>query len=334
MTTTTNNNRLELIEVATDAAVDDFGEAVLDGLTATRKTLPCRFFYDEEGSQVFEEICDLPEYYLTRVESEILDECADDLAGTFDEPATLVELGSGSSTKTRLIIEAFLHRHGALRYVPVDISRTMLEESAHALLDRYPGLEVVAIAAEYDHGLRKIRSRKFDRKLILWLGSSIGNLQHDQAAQFLARVQHSMHDGDRLLVGIDLRKSREILEPAYDDAAGVTARFNKNILTRINRELGGEFDLDDFEHRAVWNDEMGRVEMHLASARRQTVTIQDLDAEISFEHGETIHTESSHKYSPEEIRRVASSSGFDVERQWLDAAGRFSLNLLAPQCSS
>jgi L-histidine N-alpha-methyltransferase len=329
-----NKSRLELIEVETGTAVEDLAEAVRDGLAATRKTLPCRFFYDEEGSRIFEEICELPEYYPTRAEREILATNANEIAGLFASPTALVELGSGSSVKTRLLIEAFLRRHGALKYVPVDISRSMLEESAHALLDSYPGLEILAIAAEYHHGLKKVGAKKFDRKLILWLGSSIGNFDPEGAASFLERVRQSTNDGDHLLVGIDLRKSRETLERAYDDPRGVTARFNKNLLARINRELDADFDLEMFTHHSVWNDADGRIEMHLESTAEQVVEIGDLDMTVRFAEGETIHTECSYKLSLEQIENLGADAGYRLERQWLDSGRRFSVNLFAPACSS
>ena len=338
----TNESRLELIEIETGAATADLADAVRSGLGHGNKTLPCRFFYDEEGSRIFEQICDLPEYYPTRTEREILSENADELAALFADPTVLVELGSGSSTKTRLVIEAFLRRHGTLRYVPVDISRSILEESALELLARYPALEVTAIAAEYHHGLSKLRTRsfehnsthRFERKLILWLGSSIGNFSPDAAERFLRRVHQSMGAGDRLLVGMDLRKERRVLERAYDDSHGVTARFNKNLLRRINRELGADFDLERFDHRSVWNDDDGRVEMHLQSKDEQVVEIEDLDMQIRFDKGETIHTECSYKYSLEQIEAMGVRSGYRLERQWLDAGERFSVNLFAPICSS
>lgn len=346
----TNESRLELIEIETDAATEDLADAVRSGLGHENKTLPCRFFYDEEGSRIFEQICDLPEYYPTRTERQILADNADELAALFEDPTLLVELGSGSSTKTRLVIEAFLRRHGELRYVPVDISRSILEESALELLARYPALEVTAIAAEYHHGLRKLRARnftqksvrqselksehKFERKLILWLGSSIGNFSPDAAESFLRRVHQSMAAGDRLLVGMDLRKEPRVLERAYDDSDGVTAKFNKNLLRRINRELGADFDLESFDHRSVWNDDDGRVEMHLQSKGEQVVAIEDLDMQIRFDKGETIHTECSYKYSLEQIEEMGARSGYRLERQWLDTGERFSVNLFAPICSS
>jgi L-histidine N-alpha-methyltransferase len=327
------SERLQLITVETDRVRDEFADAVRAGLTASPKTLPCRFFYDARGSRLFEEICELPEYYPTRTELEILTACADELASMFPGRTSLVELGSGSSSKTRVLIEAFLRRHRRLRYMPVDISRTMLEQSARSLLDEYPSLEVVAIAAEYDHGLRRIRTQEAPCKLILWLGSSIGNFERDEAIAFLRRTRTSMAPADRLLVGMDLKKDKSTLERAYDDRAGVTGLFNKNLLLRINRELGGAFDAARFRHEARWNETHGRVEMHLVSRQQQRVTIRDLDLEVRFDEGESIHTESSHKYGPKEIEEIVEAAGLRLQRRWYDSARRFSVNLLGTDVS-
>lgn len=309
--------------------VASLADAVREGLTAPGKHLPCRFLYDEEGSRLFEEICDLPEYYLTRAEREILETRSGEVADAFDVPITLAELGSGSSEKTRLLIESLLRRHGSLRYVPVDISRSMLESSSQALLQRYRGLEIHAIAAEYQHGIRQLRSQRDRPKLIAWLGSNVGNFGRDEAARLLRGVRASMADPDRILIGVDLRKDAAALECAYDDDAGVTARFNLNLLARINRELGADFDLSAFEHRARFEEAEGRVRIDLVSLRRQRVSIAELDLEVDFHPGESIHTEDSYKYSFEEIDALARDAGLEVTGRWLDAAGLFSLSLLS-----
>jgi L-histidine N-alpha-methyltransferase len=322
-------DRLTLVE-ADHALRNDFASDVRAGLTAPKKTLPCRYLYDAVGSALFEAICELPEYYPTRAELSILVAHAGSIAAAASDGAALVELGSGSSTKTRTLIEAMLRREKRLRYVPIDISRTMLEESARALLADYADLEITAVAAEYRAGLRLLEHEREMRKLILWLGSNVGNFGRGQAARFLSAVRATMAPDDRLLVGVDLRKSREVLEAAYDDAAGVTARFNLNLLARINRELGGQFDLDAFKHRARWNERLGRMEMHLVSQRRQRVQIARLGLEVAFGEGEGIYTESSYKYSPAEIDLLARTAGLVVEERWLDDDGRFSVNLMAP----
>jgi dimethylhistidine N-methyltransferase len=322
--------RYTLIDSDATAQLSCFAEEVARGLGSTPKHLPCRFFYDEAGSELFEAICELPEYYLTRAEREILVERADGIASLFGAPIALAELGSGSSSKTRLLIEACLRRHGRLRYVPVDISRTMLEASSLALLERYQGLEIRAIASEYGEGLRHVRAETERPKLIAWLGSNVGNFGRGEAARFLGEVRQAMAAPDRLLVGIDLRKDAGLLERAYDDSQGVTARFNLNLLARINRELGGAFRAEDFSHRARWDEVEGRVQMHLVSRRDQTVAIRALGLRVRLARGEAIHTEDSYKYDLGEIEGLARRAGLRVAQRWLDRGERFSLNLLAP----
>jgi dimethylhistidine N-methyltransferase len=217
-----------------------------------------------------------------------------------------------------------------VHYVPIDISRAMLAESSHALVDEYPRIDVTAVAAEYRAGLRWLSGQR-EPKLVLWLGSNVGNFDRDEAAAFFADVRATLAPDDRFLVGVDLRKDRATLEAAYDDAAGVTARFNANLLRRINRELGGRFDVDAFAHRARWNEGLGRVELELVSRRLQSVRIDALALEVAFFAGEAIYTESSYKYSFAEIDALARACGFAVEQRWLDDARRFSLNLLAPR---
>jgi L-histidine N-alpha-methyltransferase len=319
--------RYTLIESAPEE--DSFAAAVAAGLARRPKAIPCRFLYDEAGSKLFEEICELPEYYLTRAEREILLARADRIAARFHGPITLAELGSGSSAKTRVLIEACLRRHRRLRYLPIDISRGMLEASSLALLERYPMLEVRAIASELGSALPHLRRERSRPKLVLWLGSSVGNLRRDEAAAFLARVREAMAPGDALLLGVDLRKERSVLERAYDDAAGVTARFTLNLLQRMNRELDARFDLRGFAHRARYREDEGRVEIEIVSRRAQRVAIEALDLEIDFARGEAIHAEDSFKYSPEEILALASAAGLRVEEGWFDRASRFSLSLFS-----
>ena len=315
--------RLQLVALDTDTHLDEFSADVQKGLSASPKRLSCRFLYDERGSLLFEKICDLPEYYITRTEYSILSRCADEITGLFPEWISLVELGSGSATKTRILIDAFLCRHDALRYVPVDISSTILEESSLALLEDYPRLQVHAVAAEYEQGLERLKALNDRAKLILWLGSNVGNLGREEAAVFLRRVGASMQPRDRLLVGIDLRKDRAVLERAYDDASRVTAAFNLNLLARVNRELGGHFNLKTFRHRATYNAEEGRVEIYLDSLRCQHVAVDRLRMNVPFREGESIHTENSYKYSPEEIEALAHGGGLRVDRQWYDEDRNF-----------
>jgi dimethylhistidine N-methyltransferase len=324
--------RFRLIEragsVPTDATAE-FARDVAAGLSAEPKRLHCRYFYDAEGSLLFDAICATPEYYLTRAEAEILAARAGSLAARLPDGVTLVELGSGSARKTRILIEALLRRRGRLRYVPIDISREMLESASRALVAEHPGLEVIAVEAEYQEGVRLLAGDGGPR-LLLWLGSNVGNFDRPDAAAFLARLRAVMTPDDRLLLGVDLRKERDVLERAYDDARGVTARFNLNLLVRINRELGGGFALDGFRHRAVWNAALGRIDMYLDSLRPQRVRVEALGREFAFADGEAVHTESSYKYSPEELGQLAAAAGLRVEEGWFDGAARFCLALLAP----
>lgn len=301
------------------------------GLTDEHRWLPCLYFYDEVGSRLFEQICELPEYYPTRTERAIFAEHADDLVAHVGHPVDLVELGSGSASKTRLVVEALLRRHGQLRFIPVDISRSILEESSLALVEDYADLEVFAVAGEYHDGLDYLKDESGPPRLILWLGSNVGNFLRADATHFLRRLRSAMRPGDQLLAGIDLRKDPAVLKAAYDDAAGVTAAFNRNILTRINRELGGDFDIERFRHEARWNPAEGRIEMHLVSDRDQSVLIDDLGLVLAFAEGESIHTENSYKYSLAEIDALAAAAGFSVDGQWFDADQRFSVNLWKPE---
>lgn len=322
-------DRFRLIGLPAETRRDRFARDVVAGLTASPKRLPCCYFYDAVGSCLFETICALPEYYVTRAETAILQAHADEIASLFTEPTDLIELGSGSAAKTRLLIEAFLRRHDQQRYLPVDICRTVLEESSLDLLRTYPALEILAVAGEYQEGLEALQTKANRRKLVLWLGSNIGNLDRAEAITFLARIAKTLTPGDRLLVGIDLRKDRQVLELAYDDPCGVTAAFNRNILARVNRELAGHFDLRAFQHRAVYNDDLGRIEMYLVSDRPQRVRVDRIELDVPFAAGEAMHTENSYKYSPAEIDALASGAGLRLESAWLDPHSQFRLNLFA-----
>ena len=324
------NDRLTISGRDVTTQLGELAEAVRSGLTASPKSIPSRFFYDEKGSLLFEEISKLHEYYLTRSEKEILQENSQHIASHFPDPINMAELGSGSASKTRHLIEAFIETHGKLCYIPVDISRSILEKSSLDLVKDYENIEILALAYEYVEGLQRISKLNNRRKLILWLGSNIGNLERGEAVSFLRRVRTTMGINDRFLIGIDLRKDRSTLERAYNDIKGVTAEFNKNLLTQINRELGGNFDLNAFQHQVQYDEKSGAVQMYLVSLKDQKIAIQGLDLEIAFESGETIHTENSFKYSLEEIESLASESGYVIDAQWKDQEGSFSENLLKP----
>ncbi|MDW7759382.1 MAG: L-histidine N(alpha)-methyltransferase [Acidobacteriota bacterium] len=304
-----------------------FADDVRKGLTAARKSIPCIYFYDSRGSELFEDITRLPEYYLTRSETEILKNNADDIAGLLPTNTLLIELGSGSSVKTRHLIQALLSQNGELEYIPIDVSSDILEESAEKLDRAFPGLEVNPLAVRYKDGIDLIEHRQHNPKLILWLGSSIGNYGKEEAVRFIRHLCERLPAQDRLLIGIDLLKNRNILEPAYNDSRGITAQFNLNLLHRINRELGGHFQIENFRHRAVFNEDKGCVELFLESRREQNVVISSLDLEIRLTDGERIDTEESHKYSLEEIKILADRTNLRLERQWFDHNRWFSVNL-------
>ncbi len=247
------------------------------------------------------------------------------------EGCDLVELGSGSARKTRRLIEALLARRRSLRYVPIDISRSALVAGSRALLESHPQLSVRAIAAEYEEGLALLCGGSPGGKLVLWLGSNVGNFDRAGAAAFLARLAQRFSARDRLLIGIDLRKEKHILEHAYDDAHGVTAQFNLNLLARLNAELDADFVVGRFRHVALYDEVAGRIEMHLESAAGQVIRIGRIDLTVHLARGERIHTEDSYKYSVLEIDDLARAAGMRVERTWLDGQERFSLNLFAPE---
>ncbi|MBO0719440.1 MAG: L-histidine N(alpha)-methyltransferase [Blastocatellia bacterium] len=308
-----------------------FADEVRLGLTSRPKSLAPKYFYDALGSQLFEAICLLPEYYLTRAETEIFHSHAADIITQTGAAATgplgIVELGSGSSVKTRLLIEAILVRQERLHYRPIDISETILEQSAGKLLGDYPNLNITAHLSDYTQGLSAIARHEGERMLVLFLGSNIGNYQPDEGRTLLFQIRSVLRPGDGLLLGADLKKSRKLLEPAYNDSLGVTSAFNLNLLLRINRELDANFDLTRFEHRAQYNEREGRVEIYLVSRAAQSVEIKKIGLQLDFREGERIHTENSYKYDIDQLGALARATGFSPQRTWFDSEKRFSCNL-------
>lgn len=324
------NDRLMLYRFAKGGDVNAFSEDVRKGLTANPKYLLPKYLYDELGSRLFEAICLLPEYYLTRAEKEILQNQSDEIVSFLPPNSRIVELGSGNAEKTRFLLEAMLNRQTKLHYLPVDISEASLIRSSEELLGNYENLTITAYAADYFRALRGIESAEADdHTVVLFLGSNIGNFSRDEALNFLEEVRRVLKPGDVLLLGADLKKSVDLLIPAYDDALGVTAAFNLNLLVRMNRELAGDFQLKNFQHRAIYNKEFGRVEMHLVSKERQTVYLKALDLRVHFEKGESMHKENSYKFDLEQIAALGYQSGFALEKSWFDTEKRFSFNLLA-----
>ena len=324
----THEEKLFIRNLVTRDPLAGLAEDVRRGLSAQPKRFLPKYFYDELGSQLFEAICLLPEYYLTRAENEILDRYADEIISSVAGPATLIEMGSGSASKTRLIIEALLRKQSELLFMPVDISATALENSSRILLQSYPRLRIEAYAADYFAALSDLQHKPRTRTLALFLGSNISNFDADEALKFLRALRQVLNEGDALLLGADLKKDKAVLEAAYNDALGVTAAFNLNVLERINRELGGEFDLRAFAHRAVYNQTAGRVEIYIESTRQQTVVISKLDMQVQFAEGEQIHTENSYKYDLVDIGKLAEATGFTRAQTWQDRAQQFSSNLL------
>ncbi|MER6722376.1 L-histidine N(alpha)-methyltransferase [Streptomyces halstedii] len=303
---------------ATDAALR---ADVLDGLTRHPKSLPPKWFYDAHGSDLFEEITRLEEYYPTRAEREILLARAGDIAAA-SGARTLIELGSGSSEKTRHLLDALPGLH---TYVPVDVSESALTGAAHSLLAERPGLSVHALIADFTHTLELPDSP--GPRLVVFLGGTLGNLLPGERAEFLRSVRARLSPGDGLLLGTDLVKDEATLVAAYDDAAGVTAAFNKNVLSVVDRELGADFQLDDFEHVALWDAEHEWIEMRLRARRALTVKVRELDLVVPFEEGEELRTEISAKFREEGVRTELAMAGLRLDEWWTDPAGRFALSL-------
>jgi dimethylhistidine N-methyltransferase len=325
---TREGDRFDLYRSPKPLLAASFADDVRAGLTAEKKHLAPKYFYDALGSALFEAICELPEYYLTRAEAEILERHAAEMVAAVDGPVDIVEFGSGSARKTRLLVGAALDAQETLTYRPIDISESALVGSATALCGEFERLYVAAEASDYVEVLASARLRTSKRVLALFLGSNIGNYQPDEAVALLSAMSASFKPGDALLLGADLKKSASTLELAYNDPTGVTAAFDKNLLARINRELGGEFDLDGFSFVARYDGRRGSVDSYLIASRGMTVPIRNLDLHVRFSTAETIHTESSFKFDAGDIARLAERSGFRVARAWTDLERRFAVSLL------
>ncbi len=308
------------------AGEEAFARAALTGLSSRPKSLPCRYLYDARGSALFEMITGLPEYYLTRTEIALLQERASAIAGRIGPGASLVEFGSGSSRKTRIVLDAL---DDVRAYVPIDIAEDALYDATAQLSDDYPLLRILPVNADFASASNLLADLPLPEKgprLGFFPGSTIGNFTHAAAEAFLRQARRLLGPHGALLVGVDLRKDERILQPAYDDAAGITAAFNLNILERINRELNGTFRIDRFSHEAEWNAVCGRMEMRLVSDMRQSVRV--LGRSFHFERGERIHTENSHKYTVGEFRALSSAAGWRRETVWTDNEALFSLHYL------
>lgn len=319
--------RLIIHDLAQRNGKADFADDVRRGLSSNPKQLFPKYLYDELGSRLFEAICHVDEYYPTRAEKEILTRHADEIVAGIPDCRTLIELGSGSAEKTRKIIEALIRRQPDLQFIPVDISASALEASSHSLLESYPTLKINAYAADYFQALSALPPLGAGPALVLFLGSNIGNFERADALDFLRAIRRVLRPNDFLLLGADLKKDRAMLEAAYNDALGVTRAFILNELARINRELGGDFDLWAFGLRSFYDPEAGCVEVYLESLSSQSVVIRGLEMSVNFAAGERIHMEHAYKFDLEGLAKIGGQSGFGLEQTWLDSQKRFSSNL-------
>jgi L-histidine Nalpha-methyltransferase len=331
------NKKQRIYEVSkSKPALDEFALDVKYGLSLPRKSLKSKYFYDKIGSSLFEQICLQPEYYITRTETDIFRQKLPELVSLFSEDISIVELGSGSSSKTRILFDHLSQTQNRLYYFPIDVSHSMLSESIRSLSVAYPTLHITGISSDYANGIDKatdfmaIESGIPCKRLILFLGSSIGNFEPQETTTFFQMLRDKMERTDLLLVGFDLQKNPAILNLAYNDKAKITERFNLNLLSRINRELAGDFNIKNFEHRAFYNQDNQRVEMHLVSKRDQTSHIRLIEESFTFKEGESIHTENSYKYSLKQIRKLAEDNRFEVKMNFMDQLKWFDLALFCP----
>lgn len=326
--TTAPTDRLRIVSVPQPRRLPSFADEVRAGLTSRPQRLNSKYFYDAVGSALFDAITQLPEYYLTRAETEILHDWGWEIVRALGNPIEFVELGSGSATKTRILIEEALRVQRGLHYSPIDISADALRTASAALVESYPALRVTGYAADYHWIVGTNQLERNGKLLMMFMGSNIGNYEPDDAVALLRKIATSLKPGDGLLLGTDLKKDRRRLLEAYDDPPGVTAAFNKNLLARINRDLDGDFDLKKFEHVVEYEEDIGCVRSYLAAARGQIVTVRDLDLKLRFRRGQRIHTESAYKYSPAGVAQMAAAAGLAVQRSWTDKRKQFSVNLL------
>ncbi len=308
-----------------EAAYTPLGSEVYRGLTARPRTLSPWLFYDQEGSRLFEEITALDEYYLTRTERGIFQANADAIIAAasaptphgFERDLTIIELGAGTATKTGLLLRAAVRRQGSVTYHPIDVSASALDEARDNLTAAIPGVTFSPRVADYTDGLGEIPADG-TRRLVLYIGSSLGNFEPEEARRLLLSVRNQLAPGDMLLLGVDMVKDISTLVAAYDDASGVTAAFNRNVLARINREMGADFDLMKFRHKVRWNGAHSRIEMHLESLMAHEVSIPSLDLTLAFRRGETIHTENSYKFTAEGAGQLLAQAGFTIVDKWTD----------------
>jgi L-histidine N-alpha-methyltransferase len=307
---------------------NDIASDIQQGMTASQKYIPCKYFYDARGSRLFEEICQLPEYYPTLTELSILKEIAPELMETFAN-RDLVELGSGANLKIRILLDAAGKSHrSSMRYIPMDISESTIAESSADLIERYPELQVMGVVADFTSQLDVLPTKR--PLMLCFLGSTIGNMSGDESISFLRTVAENIKSDDKLLIGFDMVKPREIMEAAYNDSRGITSEFNKNILNVLNRELNADFDSSQFDHMAFFNEDESRIEMHLRANSDILVRLGSIRMEVKLKKGETIHTENSRKFTGVVIEEIADKAGLSVEKWYSDSDGWFSLVVMCP----
>lgn len=302
------------------------GKDVVEGLTKNPKTLPAKYFYDDRGSELFEQICELPEYYPTRTEAGILQQYADEIAQLTGN-CELVELGSGSSTKTLFLLDAYQKIANRVRYVPIDVSGGILKASALKLQEKYPTFSIEGLIGTYKQALVKLESTPAASRMIFFLGSSMGNFPPQECSKFLQQIAKTLQPGDYFLLGVDLQKPESILVPAYNDSQGVTAAFNLNMLSHLNWRFQGNFDLNLFSHKAIYNQAESRIEMHLHCHQDHWVSLESLDLKVPFQGGESIRTEISRKFNLEDLQTQLQKTGLETVKVWTDPKQWFGLVL-------
>ena len=306
----------------TNNSQNAFGDDVINGLSQVQKTIPCRWLYDERGSELFEDITVLPEYYLTRTETSILSQYAPEIASHVGPHATVVEYGAGASIKTRILIDALEKLN---TYIPVDISAEFLQSSVASLKEDYPDVQIEPVVADFLSSVDLPEEPAKGVRVGFFPGSTIGNLESTEISGFMMRAREDLGPDAQFILGADLKKDANILIPAYDDSAGITSEFNLNLLRRINGELEANFDVSSFNHEARWNDDASRVEMHLVSERDQSVEVSGQT--FNFKHGETVHTENSRKFEIDVLQKLIAKCGWEMADNWLDKDCLFSVLL-------
>ena len=320
--------RLSYYEPSGNKSQKTFAQELSISIRQKQKAINPKFFYDQKGSQLFEKICVLPEYYLTRTEISLLKQIDGKLQSYLDGNFRLVELGSGSSQKTRLLIDMLTRLQKHVEYFPIDISK-ILKTSSVALQSDYKKLHITGIIDNYENGLEFVKKYDDMKNLIVFLGSSFGNFDPENGIKFLQKINSSMKKGDLFLVGLDLVKDKDVLYQAYNDSQGITAQFNLNVLSRINSELGGNFDTSKFVHHVVYNENQNKIELYLRSLSKQTVEIPNADLMLEIDEDELIHTENSHKYTISQIKQMFTMTGYQIKDMWNDDNRYYSLVLLS-----